>query len=353
MPLVVAGLNHRTSRIELRERFAFAETTLPAALTRLRSAGLAEEAVIVSTCNRVEIYAWSPAESEASLDGLRRFLAEHGGGEALPGKDVYGWSEPQSVEHLFRVVSGLDSMVLGETEILGQVKKAYEIALRHRHTGWRLNKVFQRAFNVAKHIRTETLIQRGSVSVASVAVDLAEKIFAALKGCSVLVLGAGDTSEKAARAFLSRGARELLVCNRTLTRAESLAADLGGRAVPFERWNQAAQEVEIVLSSTGASEYLIDSTGLAPIMKRRHHRPLLLVDIAVPRNIDPSVSVLENVYLYNVDDLQAIADDCLQRRREEIQHCEAIIRNRAAALLADPRRHLWVPQTRQPLDSRA
>ena len=354
MSLLVAGLNHRTLRIELRERFAFAEAALPQALASLRSGGLAEEAVLVSTCNRVEIYAWSAAEAASSLAGLRQFLVDHGGGASWLSQELYGWSEPESVEHLFRVVSGLDSMVLGETEVLGQVKKAYEIALRHRHTGWRLNKVFQRAFNVAKQIRTETLIQRGSVSVASVAVDLAEKIFDTLGGCSVLVLGAGDTSEKAARAFLSRGAREVVVSNRTLERAEALAAELGGRAVPFERWNEAAEAVDILLSSTAASEYLVDTARLGPIMKRRQHRPLLLVDIAVPRNIDPAVSYLENVYPYNVDDLQAIADDCMQRRREEIQHCERIIRNRAAALLADPRRHPWVPPTRQqPLDSRA
>jgi glutamyl-tRNA reductase len=353
MPLLVAGLNHRTAPIEMRERFAFAEAALPEALTRLRSGGLAEEAVIVSTCNRVEIYAWSAAEAASGLDRLRQFLTEHGGGRIWLGQEVYGWSEPQSVEHLFRVVSGLDSMVLGETEVLGQVKKAYDIALRHRHTGWRLNKVFQRAFNVAKQIRTETFIQRGSVSVGSVAVDLAEKIFDALGGCSVLVLGAGDTSEKAARAFLSRGAREVVVSNRTLARAELLASELGGRSVPFDRWSEAAEAVDILLSSTAASEYLVNTAGLESIMKRRQYRPLLLVDIAVPRNIDPAVSYLENVYLYNVDDLQAIADDCMQRRREELHHCETIIRDRAAALLADPRRHPWVSQARQqPLDSR-
>jgi len=354
MPILVAGLSHRTSPVELRERFAFAEPAVPAVLERLRMRGLADEAVIVSTCNRVEIYAATQSDPAATLAALQRFLLDHGRAEGNASDAIYCLNEPQSVEHLFKVVSGLDSMVLGETEILGQVKKAYDLALQHHYTGPRLNKVFQRAFNVAKQIRTDTLIQRGSVSVASVAVDLAEKIFDQLAHRTVLVLGAGDTSEKAAKALLSRGAQQLLVANRTLSRAQALAAELGGQALPFDAWPQAAETADIIVSSTSATGHVIDHATLQPLMKRRRFRALLLIDLAVPRDIDPAVNYLETVYLYDIDDLQAIADTSMQQRREEIQRCEALIRERASARLADPRQHSWNTATqRQTADSGA
>src|SRR5208283_4573537 len=196
----------------------------------LRSSGAAQEAVILSTCNRVELYASTPIESHPSFDALEQFLSVSRGCREPLAAELYRLAEPLSLCHLFKVACGLDSMVLGETEILGQLKKAYEIALRAGHTGARLNKAFQSAFNVAKHIRTHTNIQRGSVSVGSVAVELAEKIFSQLPGRDVLILGAGDTGEKTARALLSRGARSIIVSNRSFDRAEALAQDLGGRA---------------------------------------------------------------------------------------------------------------------------
>ena len=214
-------------------------------------------------------------------------------------------------------------MVLGETEILGQLKKAYDLAFRHRHTGACLNKAFQRAFHVAKHVRTETNIQRGSVSVASVAVELAEKIFSSLADREVLVIGAGETSEKTARALLSRGARSIIVANRSHDRAVALAGEFGGRAVPFDDWAREFEKIDIAISSTSAPHHILDRAKLEPLMKARQQRPLLLIDIAVPRDIDPEVNFLENVYLYNIDDLQAIADDYLKLRREEIARCEA------------------------------
>jgi glutamyl-tRNA reductase len=339
MPVLVVGLSHRTAPVELRERFAFDEARLESTLGALRDRGLCEEAVLLSTCNRVELYGVVSGPPEPSMDALHRFLLDRANVDGPLTEEIYTWAEPQSIEHLFRVVSGLDSMVLGETEILGQVKRAYEIALKGGHTGGRLNRVFQRAFNVAKQIRTETLIQRGSVSVASVAVDLAEKIFDSLKPCTVMVLGAGDTSEKAAKALLSRGARRLLVANRTLERARQLAAALGGDAVPFDQWPEAALDVDIIVSSTASQNYVIDRARLEPLMKRRRHRTLLLIDIAVPRDIDPAVNDLENVFVYNIDDLQAIADDSMQQRREAVGRCEQLVRLRAAVLLTDPRRH--------------
>jgi len=231
------------------------------------------------------------------------------------------------------VASGLDSMVIGETEIFGQLKAAYELAFTHKFTGARLNKAFQRAFNVAKHIRTETNIQRGSVSVMSAAVELAEKIFTSLAEHEVLVIGAGETSEKTARALLSRGARGVVVTNRSPERAVALAAELGARTVPFEQWPDEFEKIDIAVSSTAAPHHILDRAKLEPLMKRRKHRPLLLIDIAVPRDIDPAVSELDNVYLYNVDDLKAIADEYLKLRHEELGRCNQIIAEKVTALL--------------------
>lgn len=334
MSIVVIGLSHRTSPVELRERFAFAEAKIPDALQQLRSAGLAHEAVILSTCNRVELYVSTPLEPAKAGGELKKFLGQIHTQTLPEGEELYALPEPHSVHHLFKVACGLDSMVLGETEILGQLKKAYDLALQSGHTGARLNKAFQRAFNVAKHIRTETNIQRGSISVASVAVELSEKIFSSLTGHDVMVIGAGDTSEKTARALLSRGAKSIVVANRSIERAEALAKDLGGRAVRYDDWGREFEKIDIAISSTSAPHYILDRARLEPLMKLRRHRPLLLIDIAVPRDIDPAVNEMDNVYLYNVDDLQSIATDYLAQRKEEIAKCEAIIHEKAKPLLA-------------------
>ena len=396
MNVVVIGLSHHSSPVELRERFVFAEAKIPDALKSLCESGIADEAVILSTCNRVEIYAATSLEPARAFAELKNFLtAFHGftktgeaqtdiraqysspsprrgegrGEEAVfssldprtpalsplgrgegvepdnsgvaelrPPKaalnnELYTLAEPQSLQHLFKVACGLDSMVLGETEILGQIKKAYALAYRHGHTGARLNKAFQRAFHVAKHIRTETNIQRGSVSVASVAVELAEKIFSSLAAREVLVIGAGETSEKTARALLSRGVRSIVVANRSYDRAVALANEFGGRAVQFDDWAGEFQKIDIAISSTSAPHHILDRAKLEPLMKARQQRPLLLIDIAVPRDIDPEVNFLENVYLYNIDDLQAIADDYLRLRKEEIARCEQIITEKVKTLL--------------------
>jgi glutamyl-tRNA reductase len=368
--IVVIGLSHHSSPVELRERFAFAETKIPDALKSLRNSGFAE-AVILSTCNRVEIYAATALEPAEVFVELKNFLVRssglldgrdgvldcgsplpldnaapeskapadwrssqvHGEGVPFSGNELYTLAEPQSLQHLFKVACGLDSMVLGETEILGQLKQAYALAQARGHTGARLNKAFQCAFHVAKHVRTHTSIQRGSVSVASAAVELAGKIFSSLPEREVLVIGAGDTSEKTARALLSRGARSIIVANRSYERAVALATELGGRAVPFDDWAAEFENIDIVISSTSAPHHILDRAKLEPLMKARKQRPLLLIDIAVPRDIDPAVNFLENVYLYNIDDLQAIADDYLKQRQDEIARCEAIIAEKVKALL--------------------
>ena len=319
---------------------------IPDALKSLRDTGVADEAVILSTCNRVEIYAATALEPAKAFAELKEFLLRWGEtpasrqrndnparGRSPHHEEIYSLAEPQSLHHLFKVACGLDSMVLGETEILGQLKAAYDLALQHGHTGARLNKAFQRAFHTAKHVRTHTNIQRGSVSVASVAVELAEKIFNSLGDREVLVIGAGDTSEKTARALLSRGAKNIIVANRSLDRAQALAGELGGRAVQFDDWAGEFEKIDIVISSTAAPHHILDRAKLEPLMKPRKKRPLLLIDIAVPRDIDPEVNFLENVYLYNMDDLQTIADDYLRLRQEEIARCEQIIAEKVKPLL--------------------
>jgi len=376
MSVVVIGLSHRSAPVELRERFAFAGEKIPGALQALRAAGLASEATILSTCNRVEIYAATPLAPDAAFVEFKKFLVRwgeapgeptisspspqrgegrgekadgghpqgplaptlspFGRGEGVPfsGDEIYFHAEPHSLHHLFKVAAGLDSMVIGETEIFGQLKSAYELAFQHKHTGARLNKAFQRAFNVAKHIRTETNIQRGSVSVMSAAVELAEKIFTTLAEHEVLVIGAGETSEKTARALQSRGVKKITVTNRSPERATALAAELDARTVAWEHWPEEFERIDIAISSTAATTHILDRATLEPLMKRRKHRPLLLIDIAVPRDIDPGVSELDNVYLYNVDDLQGIANEYLNLRQEEVARCEQIITEKVTALLA-------------------
>lgn len=332
MPIIVIGLSHHSSPVTVRERFAFPEATIPATLEMLRQSRIVDEAVILSTCNRVEIYAATESPARQAAQELRQFLLTHHDYRDPIDAEIYSYAEAEALEHLFKVACGIDSMVVGETEILGQLKKAYDTALQNKQTGRHLNKAFQKAFHVAKHIRTETNIQRGSVSVGSVAVELAQKIFSSLDKHQVMIIGAGETSEKTARALLSRGAHSIIVSNRSHERAAALAQELGGRAVHFEDWAAEFAAIDIVISSTAAPHYILDRAKLEPLMKLRRNRPLLLIDIAVPRDIDPAVNFLENVYLYNIDDLQAIADDYLRQRKEEVARCAAIIREKAGLI---------------------
>ncbi len=342
MSIIVIGLSHRSSPVAVRERFAFPDATVPAVLQKIRGDGIASEAVILSTCNRVEIYAVTQLTQMDAICALKKFLVDHHKYDGALTTEIYAHGQPQSIEHLFKVACGLDSMVLGETEILGQLKKAYQMALEAKATGARLNKAFQKAFNVAKHVRTDTNIQRGSISVGSVAVELAEKIFSSLSERHVMIIGAGDTGEKTARALLSRGAKSIIVSNRSYDRAVTLAQEFNGRAVQFDDWANEFSNVDIIISSTAAPHCILNRAKLEPLMKLRKNRSLLLIDIAVPRDIDPDVNFVENVFLYNIDDLQAIADGYLKQRQEEITRCEAIIREKAASLIPTT-----IPQTRE------
>ena len=339
MPIVVTGLSHHSSPVEMRERFAFSNTQVADALGQVRQRGIAEEAVILSTCNRVEIYAATRESNPVLGQALEQFLCDFHGVAAAPAHALYTHLEPQSVDHLFRVSCGIDSMVLGETEILGQLKQAYRLAHAEKATAAQLNKTFQKAFNVAKLVRSETQIQRGSISVSSVAVELAESIFDSLKSQQVLVIGAGDTSEKAARALKSRGAQSILVSNRSHDRATALDTELGGRAIGFDTWVEEFQRVDIIISSTTAPHYMLTRDKLESLLRQRGHRPLLLVDIAVPRDIDPDCNQLENVYVYNIDDLQNIAGQYIEQRKAELDLCKRLIAGKRNELLENLHAH--------------
>ena len=329
MAIVVVGISHHSSSVAFRERFSFAESEIDGSLRQLTERGLVQESVLLSTCNRVELYAATRLPATEALHALKQFLIDNRQYKDDVNDEIYGYTDPLSVEHLYRVASGLDSLVLGETEILGQLKKAYHLAKEMSFTGRQLNKIFQKAFHVSKHIRSNTGIQRGSTSVGSVAVELADKIFDGLKGRRVMVIGAGDTSEKTARSLLSRGASEVAVTNRSFDRAVELADTLNGRAVKFQEWEDEFMDLDIVISSTSAPTYVLDRSRVEKLVRPRKSRPLLLIDIAVPRDIDPEINDLDNVYLYNIDHLQSIAQDYLSQRQKEITSCESFIKSKA------------------------
>lgn len=320
MNILCAGINHRTAQLDVRERFAVRQEEMAAVLADLRRVEGVSGTVMLSTCNRVEIYA-SGLCPERALDGFRTILAGRSGLEA----PLYHHTTPQAVRHLFRVASGLDSMVLGETEILGQIKKAYSLANEAGTATRTMHKLFQHAFRVAKAVRTETQITSGPTSVGSVAVELAGKIFGSVESLRVLLLGAGEISERTARSLQSRGVRSVVVSNRTYERAAALAAEIGGMAMHFDHWGRAAADADILISSTNAPEPLITPEKLAPVMRNRGDRPLFVIDLAVPRDADPAINDLEGVFLYDIDSLEQIAAESLVVRTKEIERCESLI----------------------------
>ncbi len=319
MNLVCFGISHHEAAVEVRERFALGELASVKTAQQARAAGVAEEIVVISTCNRTEYYA---VTGSAAAQELRQ---QHLGD--VPGAGHFFHHDGAStVEHLFRVVSGLESMVIGETEVLGQVKKAYLKASEAGTTSRFLNKLFQRAFQVAKQVRSKTAITRGSVSVGSVAVDLAVQIFGDLRDRKVMILGAGETGELTARNLLSRGVRSLFVSNRSFERADALATELGGRAVHFDAWEDEMHDVDILLSSTAAPHCVVTRERLAPVLAERRDRPLFIIDLAVPRDVEAAVNDLDGVYLYDIDSLQGIAEQAMERRRSELGTCDEMIR---------------------------
>jgi glutamyl-tRNA reductase len=330
--LVCVGLNYKTTPVEVRERLAFPEAVVPQAVKNIRELPGFGESVVLSTCNRVELYASHELpEAPQSHDALRDYLVRHFQlqPEHAEAMVLYQLDAAEAARHLFRVVSGLDSMVLGETEIFGQVKAAYKTALDHGTTGKTLNKLFQQAFTVGKRVRNDTMIQRGSTSVGSVAVDLAEKVHD-LKECRVILVGAGEMSRTCAQSLLSRGAKSIIVSNRSYDKAVELAEEMKGRAMKFDEWEHALHEVDVIISSTSAPHFVIKPEQIEQTMRKRRWDPLLIIDIAVPRDVDPAVNAIEGVYLYDIDALQAIADDGRRERERQLVLCERIIEEQLA-----------------------
>ena len=315
MELICVGLNHRTAPVEVRELFAVAPSKLGEAARDLRDQLGVEEVVVVSTCNRTEIYVAGDTQAISKLQ------------EILGGKEhCYHSMRMDAAVHLCRVASGLDSMVLGETEIFGQVKNAYQAALEAGVTGGVLNRLFQKSFSVGKKVRTETGIQEGATSIGNVAVDLAEKIFGHLKDSKVMILGAGEMSRVTAQSLQSRGAHSIFVANRSYDRALDLAQQMNAQAVRFDDWQLVLEQVDVVIGSTGAPHVIVQKADVEAVRRKRKYRPLFFIDIAVPRDIDPAVAEIEEVYLYDIDTLEQIASEARVRRAKQIELCEVMIR---------------------------
>jgi glutamyl-tRNA reductase len=330
--VLLIGASHRTAPLAVRERLVFPEAELGPSLGRLCAGGSVTEGMILSTCNRTELLVHAGGGTEPAVSRVKEFLARERRFEPEElDRILYVKTGSEAVRHLFRLGAGLDSMILGEPQILGQVKEAYAAAVAAGRLGVRLQPLLQRAFSVAKRVRTDTDIGRNPVSVSYAAVDLAHKIFGDLTDRSVLLLGAGETAELAARHLASQGIRKILVANRTFRRAERLAAAFGGEAVPFDQFREHLARVDILISSTSAPHPILGRDDAARVLRARRNRPLFLIDLAVPRDIDPSVNQLDNIYLYDVDDLQQVADAGLQERRLAAEKAERLIEAEVAA----------------------
>jgi glutamyl-tRNA reductase len=317
--LVVTGLNHHTSAVDLREKLAFQEDAIPKASFELRKGLDQAGVVILSTCNRVEIYAHhSTMEENELLDGIHDFIARW---RELPAEDfldsLYQHRGAEAAGHLFRVAASLDSLVLGEAQILGQVHNAYLIAQAEGMADKVIHQLFQKAFAIAKQVRSRTEIGAGNVSISSVAVDLAASIFAELSGKTVMIIGSGQMSELTLKSLVSRGVGKVIVLNRSPERARAIAAPFGGEAVAFEDLDDHLHRADIIISSTAAPKFILHPPEVETALKKRNQAPVFIIDIAVPRDVEPEIGALDNVYLYNVDDLEKVVTENLDARQEE------------------------------------
>jgi glutamyl-tRNA reductase len=322
MNFVLIGVNHRTAPLEVREQFAIAEARLPEAVRCLAAYPGVEEAMIVSTCNRVEILART-ADGCSATDGFLRQL--YGFDPAPYRQHLYEYRDTDAVRHVFRVASSLDSMVVGEPQILGQVKEAYATARAVGAVNSQLDALLTRAFSVAKRVRNETAVATSAVSVASVAVDLAKKIFGNLEGKSVFLMGAGKMCELAARHLQAHGASQIYVCNRTYERGVALARKFNGEAVAFEQLYENVPRADIVISSTGAPHAIFRKEHGDRFLRERRNRPMFFIDIAVPRDVDPEMNKLDGIFVYDIDDLQQVVSSHVADRKVEAERAEAIV----------------------------
>ena len=326
MPVVLTGLSHKTCPVELREQLAFGADRLPEALHRLRRMLGEGGCVILSTCNRVEIYARADASPTRIHELVREFLAElHGLPEETFAPHLYELSNREAVAHLFRVTCSLDSLVVGEGEILGQVHDAYLAAHTESATDKVISALFQRAFKVAKEVRTKSNIGAGKVSVASVAVDLAVSIFTDLADKTAMIIGSGETGETALRHLVARGVGHVILVNRSLERAQILAAELHGEALALDELTAQLHRADIVITSTASPEPILHAADFQQALKRREKAPMFVIDIAVPRDVDEGVNEIDNIYLYDIDALQQVTEQNLEARRAEMTKCMQII----------------------------
>jgi glutamyl-tRNA reductase len=327
MNIILVGLNHRTAPVEIRERLSISEKQMGEALYRLKSNPVIDEGLILSTCNRVEVCAVVKGSTAEGLEAVKDFLVEYQ--PELPADSLtpclYLYSAGDCLRHLFRVASSLDSMIIGEPQILGQIKDAFDQAILHKTTGVILNKVFKKAISVAKRVRTETKIAESAVSISFAAVELAKKIFGKLNQKSVLLIGAGEMAELAARHFVGSGVQSIAVANRSYERALELAQEFNGVPVKFEDFVVQMADSDIVLCSTGAPHYVIGTEEVSKVIAIRQNRPIFFIDISVPRNIDPQINKMDNVFLYDIDDLQLSVETNIRSREKEALKAEGII----------------------------
>jgi len=343
MSFTATGLNHRTSPIELREQLNFDVDALPHALQQLKKR-VGGGVVVVSTCNRVEVYANATGAADESHARIREFISETKG-VSTDNLDemIYEYADKDAMVHLFRVVSSLDSLVIGEGQILGQVHDAYLAAQAEQATDKIVSAAFQKAFSVAKDVRTNTRISEGKVSIGSVAVDLAVSIFMDLKAKTVMIIGSGEMGEQTLKSLTSHGVGKVLLVNRSPEKAQALAEQYGGEAIPYPGLAGALCRADVVISSTGADEPILGHAEFHSALRERSQDPMFVIDIAVPRDIDASVKKMDNIYLYDIDGLREVADANMEARRSEIDRCMKIVDRGATqfmrwyhGLLAEP-----------------
>ena len=323
--LILVGVNHKTTPVEIREKLAFTKGKIEESVDRLLNFPDIIEHTILSTCNRVEIYARANGQNSA-IQSIKQFICDFHGLSAVQLEEhFYSYSNEAAIEHLFRVSSSLDSMILGEAQILGQVKDAYSLAKDLRSTGLVLNQLFEKAFSIAKKVREETGIAERSVSISSAAVELAQKIFDDLENHTVMLVGTGEMAELAAKHLISYGVKTVYVTSRTYERAANLARTLNGSALDFEAFKNELYRADIVITSTSASSFIITKDMVEKAIQERKNKPIFFIDIAVPRDIEPDVNDLENVYLYDIDDLHVVVSANMKEREKESENAMHLI----------------------------
>ena len=323
--LILVGVNHKTTPVEIREKLAFTKGKIEESVDRLFNFPDIIEHTILSTCNRVEIYARANCQDSA-IKAIKQFICDFHEVSPFELEDhFYSYRNEEAVEHLFRVSSSLDSMILGEAQILGQVKDAYSLAKDLRSTGLVLNQLFEKAFSIAKKVREETGIAERSVSISSAAVELAQKIFDDLENRTVMLVGTGEMAELAAKHLISYGVKTIYVTSRTYDRAVNLARALNGSALDFEAFKSELHRADIVITSTSAPKFIINKEIVEKAIHERKNKPIFFIDIAVPRDIEPDVNDLENVYLYDIDDLQVVVSANIKEREKEAKNAMNLI----------------------------